>query len=167
MFDPCSYLAIFLSVEFVFSERVSCLVCLELLLIEIVVLNHLARLTPRRQAVVLPVVAAGESCVIGGAVVSNGLGPQLSSLRLLLLMLLVLVMLLRWRLLLLLVMMMRRVYRQHGVQGGVVVVCGGSSHGLHLPAGVPRHGHGDWPGLLVLLAGRHLGGGGRAAPSAA
>ena len=157
-----SYLAILLRVEFVLGERVSRLVSLELLSVEIIVLDHLSRLlgsglTPGTQTVVLSVMTAGEGGVVGVAVTGDGpLGPELASLRLLLLLLmrgLMLVMLLR--LLRLLVMMMIGVYRQHGVEGGGVVVVGGG-HGLDLPACVPRHGEGHWP-VLVLLAGGDRG----------
>lgn len=156
---PPSYLAILLRVEFVLGERVSRLVSLELLSVEIIVLDHLSRLgpglAPGRQGVVLSVMTAGEGGVVGVAVTGDGpLGPDLASLGLLLLLLLMrglmLVMLLR--LLRLLVMMMIGVYRQHGVEGGGVVVVGGG-HGLYLPGGVPRHGEGHWPGLVLLAGG--------------
>ena len=129
-------------------------------------LHHLRWLlgapAPGCQAVVLPVMTPGERGVIGRAVAANvPLASYLSRL-LGLLMLLVLVMLL-WLLLLLLllVMMMRRVYRQHWVQGVVVV---GGSHGLDLPTGVPRHTDRDRSGL-VLLGDWNWGWGGTASSS--
>ena len=107
-------------------------------------------LAPGRQTVALPVVATREGRVVSGAVISRevALGPNLSSLLLRLLVLVLLMVL--GSLLLLLVVVMRGVHRQHGVEGGVVVV--GRGHGLHLSAGVARHGDCYWSGLLVLLA---------------
>ena len=116
-----------------------------------VLLDHpCGPLAPGRQAVSLPVVASREGGVVSWAVVGRevALVPNLSSLLLWLLVLVLLVVL--RRLLLLLVVVVRGVHRQHGVEGGVVVV--GRGHGLHLSARVARSRDGHWPSLPVLLA---------------
>ena len=119
-----------------------------------VVLLHHPRpsLAPGRQTVSLSVVATREGRVIGGAVAGLQIALVTNLSSLLLLLVLVLLVVLRG-LLLLLMVMVGGVHRQHGVEGGVVVV--GRGHGLNLSPRLSRGCDGYWSGLLVLLTSGH------------